>query len=98
MLVEFAGIRIFVPKQPTKLRCSRQSSLVTGEDFLIEHNYNRVTRPRRCHIEKPFKFLLLGTLDRFFQILRLDRKEHTSELQSPMYLVCRLLLEKKNTK
>src|SRR5437879_13272557 len=25
-----------------------------------------------------------------------DRKEHTSELQSPMYLVCRLLLEKKN--
>src|SRR5437762_11489919 len=24
-------------------------------------------------------------------------EEHTSELQSPMYLVCRLLLEKKNT-
>src|SRR6202451_4856153 len=24
-----------------------------------------------------------------------DRKEHTSELQSPEYLVCRLLLEKK---
>ena len=23
-------------------------------------------------------------------------EEHTSELQSPMYLVCRLLLEKKN--
>src|SRR5437762_6120623 len=29
-----------------------------------------------------------------FQILRSE--EHTSELQSPMYLVCRLLLEKKN--
>src|SRR5437762_11283177 len=29
----------------------------------------------------------------------LDRsEEHTSELQSPMYLVCRLLLEKKNRK
>src|SRR2546426_8883443 len=26
---------------------------------------------------------------------RLDRKEHTSELQSPCNLVCRLLLEKK---
>src|SRR3712207_7269763 len=26
-----------------------------------------------------------------------DRKEHTSELQSRQYLVCRLLLEKKNT-
>src|SRR5437762_4593679 len=25
-------------------------------------------------------------------------EEHTSELQSPMYLVCRLLLEKKNIK
>src|ERR1017187_10612960 len=25
-------------------------------------------------------------------------EEHTSELQSPMYLVCRLLLEKNNTK
>src|SRR5437879_5185153 len=31
---------------------------------------------------------------------RLDGRseEHTSELQSPMYLVCRLLLEKKNNK
>src|SRR5437879_10514737 len=28
----------------------------------------------------------------------LRSEEHTSELQSPMYLVCRLLLEKKNHK
>src|SRR5437879_10756776 len=28
----------------------------------------------------------------------LRSEEHTSELQSPMYLVCRLLLEKKNNK
>src|SRR5437879_7694137 len=28
----------------------------------------------------------------------LRSEEHTSELQSPMYLVCRLLLEKKNTR
>src|SRR5437879_7731843 len=28
--------------------------------------------------------------------LGLRSEEHTSELQSPMYLVCRLLLEKKN--
>ena len=35
------------------------------------------------------------------QVVRaiLDRsEEHTSELQSPMYLVCRLLLEKKKKK
>src|SRR5437762_5562071 len=29
---------------------------------------------------------------------RVRSEEHTSELQSPMYLVCRLLLEKKNKK
>src|SRR5437764_9757978 len=29
--------------------------------------------------------------------LRVRSEEHTSELQSPMYLVCRLLLEKKKT-
>src|SRR5437764_10601932 len=44
-------------------------------------------------------------LDRYTQrrvVVRFDRQgelvrseEHTSELQSPMYLVCRLLLEKK---
>src|SRR5437762_3241751 len=34
---------------------------------------------------------------RFFSLRRGSRsEEHTSELQSPMYLVCRLLLEKKN--
>src|SRR5437762_6680085 len=33
----------------------------------------------------------LGRRQRF-----LRSEEHTSELQSPMYLVCRLLLEKKN--
>src|SRR5437763_3905345 len=29
-------------------------------------------------------------------VARIRSEEHTSELQSPMYLVCRLLLEKKN--
>src|SRR6202011_81844 len=29
--------------------------------------------------------------------IRPRSEEHTSELQSPMYLVCRLLLEKRNT-
>src|SRR5437762_9400184 len=32
------------------------------------------------------------------QPIRLRSEEHTSELQSPMYLVCRLLLEKKKKK
>src|SRR5687767_15636154 len=42
-----------------------------------------------------------GTLDRVGPRRRLERvvrsEEHTSELQSLAYLVCRLLLEKKNS-
>src|SRR5437879_6737401 len=34
----------------------------------------------------------------YFLALGLRSEEHTSELQSPMYLVCRLLLEKKKNK
>src|SRR5437879_8326499 len=32
--------------------------------------------------------------ERFIKVSRIRSEEHTSELQSPMYLVCRLLLEK----
>src|SRR5437764_7707150 len=35
-------------------------------------------------------------VDRGLARVQLRSEEHTSELQSPMYLVCRLLLEKKN--
>src|SRR3712207_7845804 len=35
--------------------------------------------------------------DRAERVDRLRSEEHTSELQSRQYLVCRLLLEKKNT-
>src|SRR5208337_5203690 len=40
----------------------------------------------------------LNDPDRFLKLIERTRarsEEHTSELQSPMYLVCRLLLEKK---
>src|SRR5437762_11492444 len=36
-----------------------------------------------------------GFLRELVSTLRKRSEEHTSELQSPMYLVCRLLLEKK---
>src|SRR5437762_10510482 len=46
------------------------------------------------YLDEAFSFLKNGgdTLD---AALRVRSEEHTSELQSPMYLVCRLLLEKK---
>src|SRR5437762_6324799 len=39
---------------------------------------------------------LRADTDRETVFIRDRSEEHTSELQSPMYLVCRLLLEKKN--
>src|SRR5437762_7567190 len=44
----------------------------------------------------PYVQLSLGERAELFEIYRSE--EHTSELQSPMYLVCRLLLEKKKNK
>src|SRR3712207_8306107 len=59
----------------------------------------------KCACFKPFdnisSFLRCINLeaDVFFDIVRVCRsEEHTSELQSRQYLVCRLLLEKKNQK
>src|SRR3712207_7013065 len=46
-------------------------------------------RIRAQNVEHPFHIHLAP-----FQVLRSE--EHTSELQSRQYLVCRLLLEKKN--
>src|SRR5437762_5289292 len=52
---------------------------------LKEHPSTHLQHPRKAPISK-------------IQVVRLGRsEEHTSELQSPMYLVCRLLLEKKKT-
>src|SRR5205809_3637688 len=39
--------------------------------------------------------ILIATMNRWVKILRSE--EHTSELQSRLHLVCRLLLEKKKT-
>src|SRR5437879_9644248 len=57
-------------------------------------NYSR--RPRIQGV--PFRAALSLTLVKprcLGGLVALRSEEHTSELQSPMYLVCRLLLEKK---
>src|SRR5258708_30220431 len=46
----------------------------------------------------PFFFKPLHDIAKRFEILQARSEEHTSELQSPDHLVCRLLLEKKKTK
>src|SRR5437762_8896364 len=52
----------------------------------------------KLHALPPLRLKTLSGL--IFRPCRDRSEEHTSELQSPMYLVCRLLLEKKkkNTK
>src|SRR2546429_6774515 len=52
-----------------------------------------VRRPNCCSF--PMRTVMMSPTDRLSFILRSE--EHTSELQSRLHLVCRLLLEKKNT-
>src|SRR5437762_4403690 len=50
-----------------------------------------------CAQRFPAEFRSSQSASRALRAFRCGRsEEHTSELQSPMYLVCRLLLEKKN--
>src|SRR3712207_8085547 len=57
---------------------------------------------RRFHVAvEPGDHLVEGVLDRLPRLVAMGlvgerSEEHTSELQSRQYLVCRLLLEKKN--
>src|SRR2546429_7227835 len=68
--------------------------LVLGiEEFFAQQKpfvqRDRIARfPIRAHL---FRYVLGGV------VLRVRSEEHTSELQSRLHLVCRLLLEKKKT-
>src|SRR2546426_8960439 len=53
---------------------------------------------RTCRALRPSADLRLGGRGHHDRLLRLRSEEHTSELQSPCNLVCRLLLEKKKKK
>src|SRR5437764_3090796 len=54
--------------------------------------YTTLFRSGRCHGSAEYPG---GTHDGALRRQPRRSEEHTSELQSPMYLVCRLLLEKK---
>src|SRR5438876_11586473 len=55
-----------------------------------------VTYQQAHKYERGINRVSAGRLFEIAQVLRSE--EHTSELQSPVHLVCRLLLEKKKTK
>src|SRR5437762_7069384 len=48
-----------------------------------------------CSGSSPDETRTINLLSAAAGLLHIRSEEHTSELQSPMYLVCRLLLEKK---
>src|SRR5437764_10508871 len=50
----------------------------------------------RCRTSTPATWSCSGRRSRKRRVELFRSEEHTSELQSPMYIVCRLLLEKKN--
>src|SRR5437763_7041088 len=56
--------------------------ILCADHFRVRHERRVRVAERRLHV----------------QLRELRSEEHTSELQSPMYLVCRLLLEKKKKK
>src|SRR5438876_10941508 len=62
---------------------TRRSSDLLSRKFGLRSRFHVVTRSRRC--PGPNSFCKRS-------------EEHTSELQSPVHLVCRLLLEKKKKK
>src|SRR5437879_10937123 len=78
-------------EKPTRVSIGRPERNLPSE--LIVKPQGKSTKPltrnwwRASSLEKPYSGPRLKVLSR--------SEEHTSELQSPMYLVCRLLLEKK---
>src|SRR5437762_9172846 len=63
----------------------------SGQDYRPE-----AARPLQCRVaEFRRRLARKGCTLKRSRIYRARSEEHTSELQSPMYLVCRLLLEKK---
>src|SRR5437764_8518480 len=78
---------------PTRRSSDLEDELVEGADLVgpVAGGFGV-----RRHLLREVRRLLLADLAE--QVATHPRsEEHTSELQSPMYLVCRLLLEKKKT-
>src|SRR3989454_4913936 len=67
-----------------------------GKQRLVEIAIALGLRPRVLLLDEPAAGVPSSEAERILQLLEKRSEEHTSELQSPCNLVCRLLLEKKN--
>ena len=64
-------------------------------DLMRQHDWHLLAQRRQNADIKLYFRILSGTAAVDEDKVQARSEEHTSELQSPMYLVCRLLLEKK---
>src|SRR5437763_10703166 len=71
---------------------------VKKEKWIVKHGTfsEKLTKQSAKNVENFYKDNGLALCFVSFSLKVPRSEEHTSELQSPMYLVCRLLLEKKN--
>src|SRR5207244_10854446 len=92
------------PRDPHSFPTRRSSDLsrlksrkAEAKPITREERAERQERARRLMTDNRLDAIMLmeGTSLRYFTGIRWRSEEHTSELQSPDHLVCRLLLEKK---
>src|SRR5437879_8842845 len=72
-------------REETNVAAKRRCEWAASDPLLLDYHDTEWGTPEHDD-RKLFEFLILDGAQR--------SEEHTSELQSPMYLVCRLLLEK----
>src|SRR3712207_8615870 len=86
----------------TLFRSRRAATRAAASDFPEPLGPIRITRPGMSATFDSFSFNAGSNVSEYNEALRITQaatqkrsEEHTSELQSRQYLVCRLLLEKK---
>src|SRR3712207_7896491 len=93
-------------RRPPRSTLFPYTTLFRSNRLLVEHELERLGRPDRAHAEQLVEpgpaHNVRELVRRALEVERLPAvvrsEEHTSELQSRQYLVCRLLLEKKKKK
>src|SRR3712207_7010932 len=73
----------------------RSFEALTGCPVLVNTSFNVRGEPIVCTPEDAYRCFMRTHIDHLVLSPFLRSEEHTSELQSRQYLVCRLLLEKK---
>src|SRR5437762_13023949 len=92
LLITVPFFFIMIPPPPRSTLFPYTTLFRSFRDYGVDEGVERVVSQRRQHAPR-----LVGTRPDVagHEAIGWRSEEHTSELQSPMYLVCRLLLEKK---